>query len=375
MNGFDTQKYYELTLDLTEKLCRIPAPSGMEEKRAEFIKDYLHSIGYNNAYIDNAKNVIWDIKGQTEDYVLFIAHTDTVFPDLEPLPYVDDGKYIKCPGVCDDTVCAATILAYCKYLKDASIKPTKSILFSTNSCEEGLGDLRGVKQIFKDFENKISLMFTLDGGYKHICNKSVGSHRFNVNVKTEGGHSYNRFGNRNAISVLAWIISKIYQIEVPNKQDTKTTYNVGAISGGTSVNTIAQEAQMLCEYRSDDKECFEYMQKQFAQIFDEAKKEFADSEIEIVLVGNRPTMGDVDKEKMAELSKIVMDIQRKNANVEVEAESGSTDCNIPHSLGIPAICVGTYQGGGIHTREEYLEKESVKTGVNIMHDLFNEFSK
>ena len=375
MSNFDTQKYYDLTMRLTEELCKIPSPSGLEDKRAEYIKNYLHKIGYTNAYVDSAKNVIWDIKGDTEDYVLFMAHTDTVFPDLEPLPYVDDGEIIRCPGVCDDTVCVAMILAYCQYLKEINFKPYRSILFSANACEEGLGDLKGVKQIYKDFANKISLMFTLDGGYAHIVNKSVGSHRYKICAKTQGGHSFGAFGRRNAIQVLSNIIENIYKIEVPKKDGVKTTYNVGTISGGTSVNTVAQSAEMLCEYRSDDNECLNIMQNKFNDIFENAKKQFSDAEIEVVLVGNRPAMGNVNKEQLDKISNIVMDIQSKNANVEVKATSGSTDCNIPHSLGIPAVCVGVYKGKGVHTREEYLEKESVKIGVNIMHDLFNEFSK
>lgn len=375
MNKFDTQKYYDLTMKLTEELCKIPAPSGLEDKRAEYIKNYLHKIGYINAYIDSAKNVIWDIKGETEDYVLFMAHTDTVFPDLEPLPYEDNGKIIKCPGVCDDTVCVAIILAYCQYLKEINFKATRSILFCANACEEGLGDLKGTRQLYKDFANKIKLMFTLDGGYSHIVNKSVGSHRFNVLVETMGGHSYGSFGRLNAIRVLSNIVDKIYQIEAPVKEGTKTTYNVGIINGGTSVNTIAQKASMLCEYRSDDNDGFEFMQNKFKEVFDNAKNEFTDAKIKIELVGNRPAMGNVDKEKLDKISKIVMDIQHKNAGVDVFACAGSTDCNIPHSLGLPAICVGVYKGAGVHTREEYLEKESVMKGVNIMNDLFMEFSK
>ncbi len=375
MKKFDTQKYYDLAMHLTQELCKIPAPSGLEDARAEYIKNYLHKIGYANAYIDSAKNVIWDLKGNTDDYVLFMAHTDTVFPDLQPLPYIDDGEIIRCPGVCDDTVCVAIILAYCQYLKDINYKPNQSILFSANACEEGLGDLKGVKQIYKDFANKIPLMFTLDGGYNHIVNKSVGSHRYKISVKTQGGHSYGAFGRLNAIQVLASIVENIYQIEVPKKEGSKTTYNVGTISGGTSVNTIAQCAEMLCEYRSDDNDCLNIMQEKFSQIFEKAKEQFANAEIEITLVGNRPAMGKVDKEKLDKISKLVMDIQSKNTGGEVKASSGSTDCNIPHSLGLPAICVGVYKGAGVHTREEYLEKDSVKIGVNILNDLFMEISK
>ncbi len=375
MKQFGNREYYDLTLKLTEDLCKIPAPSGLEDKRAEYIKTYLHEIGYKNAYIDSAKNVIWDIKGNNDTYSLFMAHTDTVFPDLEPLPYIDDGKYIKCPGVCDDTVCVAMILAFCKFLKDIDYKVEKSILFSANSCEEGLGDLKGCKQIFKDFANKIDVMFTLDGGYSHICNKSVGSHRYKVSCKTQGGHSFGAFGRTNAIQVLSSIVNKIYQIQVPEIKETKTTYNVGIINGGTSVNTIAQDAEMLCEYRSDDNECLSIMKDKFYQIFDQVKSEYPDAKITIELVGNRPGMGNVDKDKLDKYSKMAVEVQAKHSNLEVKETSGSTDCNIPHSLGIPAVCVGVYKGAGVHTREEYLVKESVKIGLNVLNDLFMKVSK
>ena len=375
MKEFATKEYYDLTLKLTEELCKIPAPSGLEDKRAEYITNYLHSIGYINAYIDSAKNVIWDIKGSNDTYSLFMAHTDTVFPDLEPMPYIDDGELIKCPGVCDDTVCVSMILAFCKYLKDIDYKAEKSILFSANACEEGLGDLKGCKQIFKDFANKIDIMFTLDGGYSHIVNRSVGSHRYKVVALTQGGHSYGAFGRRNAIEVLSSIVNKIYQIQVPVKEGTKTTYNVGTICGGTSVNTIAQSAEMLCEYRSDDNECLKIMQDKFSQIFDQVKVEYPDATISIELVGNRPGMGDVDKEKMQQASKMVVEIQEKHSGAPVKESSGSTDCNIPHSLGIPAICVGVYKGAGVHTREEYLEKASIKIGLNVLSDVFMKVCK
>jgi len=375
MKSFASQEYYDLTLKLTEELCKIPAPSGLEDKRAEYIKNYLYDIGYKNAYIDSAKNVIWDIKGNNNTYSLFMAHTDTVFPDLEPLPYIDDGELIKCPGVCDDTVCVAMILAFCKYLKDIDFKAEKSVLFSANACEEGLGDLKGCKQIFKDFASKIDVMFTLDGGYNHIVNKSVGSHRYKVTCQTKGGHSYGAFGRTNAIAVLSNLVNEIYKIKVPQKEGAKTTYNVGMISGGTSVNTIAQSAELLCEYRSDDNECLNIMKEKFNLIFEQVKNDYPDVTIDIELVGNRQGMGNVDKEKLDKLSKMVVEIQEKHAKTEVKESSGSTDCNIPHSMGIPAICVGVYKGAGVHTREEYLVKESIKIGLNVLNDLFYSVSK
>lgn len=368
MSEFNSKELYFETLELTKELTVIPAPSGFEDKRAEFVLNYVKNIGYDNAYIDSAKNVIWKLDGETEDCTLFCAHTDVVFPDMDTLPLVEDDVYLWSPGVGDDTVCLTQMLIVCKYLKQIGFKPRKSLIFAANSCEEGLGNLEGSRQIFADYKN-ITRMFTFDGVYHHVINKSVGSHRFKVIVKTIGGHSFNDFGNKNAIAVVSKIINKIYEIQVPEKEDAKTTYNVGLINGGTSINTIAQEVEIFCEYRSDNLECFNIMQEKFKNIFETVKNEEPDAEIIVELVGDRPCMGNVDKAIMEELTNLVLGIQEKHTNIKVGLESGSTDCNIPHSLGIPAICVGVYDGAGVHTREENLVKESIKSGLNIVYEL------
>ena len=236
-------------------------------------------------------------------------------------------------------------------------------MFVANACEEGLGNLKGTRQIFKDYGDRISHMYTFDGGYGHIVNDSVGSHRYKVTALTEGGHSFGAFGNRNAINVLAGIINEIYKIEVPQREGSKTTYNVGIIEGGTSVNTIAQNASMLCEYRSDNVECLAIMEKKYAEIFENAKANC--QELKVELVGNRPCMDNMDMTRLNELSDFVCSVQEKYGKCEVKRDSGSTDANIPHSLGVPAICVGVYVGGGAHTTEEWLLKESLKPGFAI----------
>ena len=142
-----------------------------------------------------------------------------------------------------------------------------------NSCEEGLGNLKGSKQIMKDFEGRIKEFYTFDGKYPGLVDRCVGSHRYEVICETEGGHSYGAFGNNNAIAELAKLITKLYEVKVPVKENTKTTYNVGSIEGGTSVNTIAQQAKMLYEYRSDDAECVELMKNTFEKLVAEANAE------------------------------------------------------------------------------------------------------
>ena len=345
-----------------EELCAIPAPSHFEHARAEYCKKWLEDAGARGVYIDEALNVIFPMNCEGSDKItVFVAHTDTVFPDTEPMPYVDDGTYIKSPGVGDDTASLVVLLYAAKYLIENNFTAPNGLMFVCNSCEEGLGNLKGTRQLFSDYEGRIAQFISFDGVFANIADRCVGSHRYEVEVFTEGGHSYGAFGNRNAIAELSKIISEIYSIEVPKIGNSKTTYNVGGISGGTSINTIAQSAKMLCEYRSDNEDCLAEMKARFEGIFADAKARGLDLKID--LIGERPCMGKVDISKIDELTRIWAKIIEETANVKTRTHSSSTDCNIPLSLGIPALCIGVYNGGGWHTREEWIEKASLPIGL------------
>ncbi len=359
------EKYYDEMLNFTKKLGVIPAPSGDEGRRAEFVLSYMKRIGAENAYIDSAKNVICTLGDNEEDGIaLFMAHTDIVFPEETPLIIEEDEEHLRFPGITDDVACLAVLMAGLKYLLDNKISPKRKLMFVANSCEEGLGNLKGCRQIFQDFGDKIDHMYTFDGLYNHLVNDSVGSHRYEVTAITEGGHSFGAFGNRNAINVLAGIVKNIYDIEVPKVDDSKTTYNVGTISGGTSVNTIAENATMLVEYRSDNYKCLMEMQKKYSSIFENAKSECSD--LQVTLVGDRPCKCGVDDKKLQSMTNEAIQIYQKYLpNTDIEIKSGSTDCNIPHSLGIPALCIGVCDGGGAHTKGEWLIKSSLIPGFAI----------
>ena len=188
--------------------------------------------------------------------------------------------------------------------------------------------------------------------------------RYKVELDTEGGHSYGSFGNRNAIQRLAAVIEKLYEVEVPHDGDSKTTYNVGRISGGTSVNTIAQHAEMLYEYRSDSRICLETMGKYFSEIIEEAKKDCLN--LKLTVLGERPCMGDVDAQRQEALMQKVKQAIATRYHEEVKTYPGSTDCNIPFSVGIPSVCFGGYIGKGAHTREEHIMLDSMVTGTDII---------
>ena len=349
---------------LLEELCKIPAPSGKEDERAEYCKAWLLSIGAVGTYIDSAKNVIFPFccEGK-DDITVYVAHTDTVFPDLEPMPYSDDGKIIRSPGVGDDTASLCVMLLAIKFLIEQGIKSESGILFVANSCEEGLGNLKGTRQIFEDYKGRIKDFVSFDSNIGTANNKCVGSHRYEVTVKTQGGHSFQAFGRKNSIAEHSGIVSRIYDITPPKREGSRVSYNVGTISGGTSVNTIAQCASMLCEYRSDDVECLEVMQNEFLRIFDSARKE--DVEVLVDKVGDRPCARGVDESKVCELVERYRETVGEVVGGELIVKSASTDCNVPLSMGVPAICIGVYVGGGAHTREEWIEKASMIPGLDI----------
>ena len=354
----------ELLFKTLKELCLIPAPSHMEQNRAEYCKKYLESVGAKGVYIDEALNVVFPLNCENSNEItVVVAHTDTVFPDTEPMPYKDDGEKIYCPGVGDDTASLAVMLLTAKYMIEKNVKPEKGVMFVCNSCEEGLGNLKGTRQIFKDYAGRIGQFLSFDSTLNKIADRCVGSHRYEVEVKTVGGHSYLAFGNPNAIAQLSQIVAQIYDLEIPKRENAKTSYNVGIIEGGTSVNTIAQSAKMLCEYRSSSIECMQIMEEAFDKIFASAKERGVD--IRVTRIGERPCMGKVDLDKIEQMAKICENIIRETTGFEVEREFSSTDCNIPLYLGVPALCIGVYMGKEWHTRNEWIEKASLPLGLEV----------
>ena len=349
--------------DIIKELCGIPAPSHFEHKRAEFCKNWLEGIGAAGVYIDDALNVVFPLNCDSSDEItVFVAHTDTVFPDTKPMPYFDDGEKIHSPGVADDTTSVVVLLMTAKFFVENKVVPSKGVMFVCNSCEEGLGNLKGTRQLFEEYKGRIGRFISFDSNLNVVADRCVGSHRYEVEVLTEGGHSYGAFGNNNAIEKLSSIITEIYKIEVPQKTGTRTTYNVGTILGGTSINTIAQNAKMLCEYRSDDRECLEIMRNKFEAIFEAARSEKV--QINIKKVGDRPC-SNIESGKVEELKSVVVPVIEAVIGKNVSFASSSTDCNIPLSLGVPAICVGTNMHKGIHTREEWVDKASIISGLEV----------
>ncbi|MBQ8835258.1 MAG: M20/M25/M40 family metallo-hydrolase [Oscillospiraceae bacterium] len=353
--------------DLLVELAQIPAPSHHEEKRAQFCLDWLKAQGAETAYIDEALNVVYPIGCTGDDpLMVFMAHSDVVFPDTTSLPLtIADGK-IHCPGVGDDTANVVALLMASKYITELKLIPKDcGILLVVNSCEEGLGNLNGSRKIMEDFGGRIREFITFDGNASSIVNDAVGSKRYRVEIDTEGGHSYGNFCNRNAIAYLASMIDTLYTVKVP--PIGRTTFNVGTISGGTSVNTIAQHAEMLYEFRSNKREALAIMERHFTAAIELYRAKGI--RVTVTQLGDRPCSGDVDAALEAALSQRAAETVQRHYGIEAQFGAGSTDCNVPLSIGIPAVCVGCAIGHGAHTREECVEIDSLRPGLALALDL------
>lgn len=357
---------------LLKEWAAIPAPSHQEEKRAQAVRDWLLAQGAESAKIDEAGNVVYEMGCEkAERIVVFMAHMDVVFPDTEAFAVREEEGRMYAPGVGDDTANLVLLMMSLKYLLEKKAEPAEGwgILFAANVCEEGLGNLKGSRAICRKWKDKIAAFYSLDGYLGWVVTQAVGSQRYRVTVRTEGGHSYSAFGNPNAIHILSGLIQSLYAVRLP--QGAKTTYNVGTIRGGTTINSIAQEASMTYEFRSEDHQCLKYMEKFFNGTVEALR--LAGWDVETEVLGIRPCNEGVDAAALEALADGCRKVLSRYWGGEVRTKASSTDANIPLSMGIPACTVGCVAGGGAHTREEWIETDSLLPGFGTALGLVMEY--
>ncbi|MCR8907327.1 M20/M25/M40 family metallo-hydrolase [Thermophilibacter sp. ET337] len=359
---------FEEELELLRELAQIPAPSGHEERRAEFIRDWWLAQGapVGAVRIDEAKNVILSLPAGPHaepdgGIAVFAAHTDVVFPDTEPLPLAESRTRLLAPGVGDDTANLVGLMLAGRYLLRNQVPLDRPLLIVANSCEEGLGNLAGTRELFRHYAGRVAEFTSFDLYLGMHVVSAVGSHRWRVKCHTEGGHSWENFGRDNAIEALCSFIEDLYALELP--REAKTTINVGRFVGGTTVNSIAEDASVLVEYRSASEECLEQMYGKFVVLVEEHLKE--NTRIDAKLIGRRPASGEHTPEGQWELIARTDEVLRELGGVEPTHQESSTDANIPLSLGIPAHTVGAVEGDLLHTREEWIEKDSLRRGLAV----------
>lgn len=349
--------------DLLMALGKIPAPTRQEDLRAAFCRDWLQAQGAQQVHIDAAKNVICQLGApDARDLIVFAAHTDIVFPDLETLPMREEGGKLFAPGIGDDTANLVNLLLAARYLIREKPSLPCGVLVVANACEEGLGNLDGTKALFAAYGTRIRAYYSFDMYLPVCCHDAVGSYRYRVTCRTPGGHSYSDFGNANAIRLLCGLVEKLYHIQPPTR--ARTTYNVGRIEGGTTVNSIAQQAELLYEFRSTDQTCLEEMDRKFKAALEHWQHRGGTLEAE--LLGVRPGNGPLDPQALARFTDHSIHVIRTLTGREPDLTPGSTDSNVPLSLGIVANTIGTVEGGRPHTRQEWVDLESLHTGLQVV---------
>lgn len=344
------------TETLLLQLAAIPAPSGQEDQRVAFIKAWLEHIGCESVCIDDAKNVVYTYHPELPGPVdLFCAHTDVVFGDMTPLPMAMSGDTLTGPGCGDDTASLVLMLLALKELRESGIVPQRPMVFAANSCEEGLGNLKGSRHLVATYQGRLHSFTSFDAHWGQVVDTAVGSERYLITCRTAGGHSYRDYGAKNAIVDMATLISLLSGQTTP---DDFTTCNVGTIAGGTTVNSIPSECTITYEYRATSKESLAVMRRQLENLVAECAERGLRFTVETI--GCRPT-GKLENAHQQQLVALAERVIRHNGGYPVRCV-GSNDCNVPLSVGIPSVCLGIYEGAGSHTRQETVKLSSLKAG-------------
>jgi acetylornithine deacetylase/succinyl-diaminopimelate desuccinylase-like protein len=287
---------------------------------------------------------------------MLVAHTDTVFPAGVPITVSQEPGRLRGPGIGDNSLGVAAMIGALKVLDDLRIETEHDILAVATVGEEGLGNLRGVREAVRRYQDQLAGVIAVEGhNVGRITHGAVGSVRWKVTVRGPGGHSWGAFGKPSAIHGLGRIIAAIDELEVSSSP--KTTYNVGVIEGGTSVNTIAASASAVIDMRSVDSVALRHLVDRIGNIATSAAGDGLGVDIEVL--GERPA-GEIPIEHpFVQRSGDVLSA----LGMEPIFEASSTDANIPISLGIPAVCVGISRGTGGHTVNETIDVEPIATGL------------
>lgn len=354
-------------LDLGIQIQQIASPTFEEAERAEFIYNQFRAEPGElmDIHKDTVGNVLARLPGNRQAPALIIsAHMDTVFPGNTDLTCRQEKDKIYGPGIGDNSLGVAGLFAILWSIREKGIKPAGDIWFVANTCEEGLGNLHGMKAIVDRFGNTPKAYLILEGtAFGYIYHKAIGVQRYKITVKTEGGHSWKDYGKPSAIHVLSDLVTKIYAIKPPSHPHT--TLNVGRISGGTSINTIAAEAWLELDLRSEDNDTLGKLASQVFHLIESTQH--TGTKIEIVQIGQRPSGEISPNHPIINLAKACLFEQ----GYEPVLISGSTDANIPLSRNCPALVLGLTQGAGAHTIHEYIETNYLDAGLEHILQFIN----
>lgn len=343
----------------------IPAPTFQEEQRASFVMDRFRAIDLVDVFRDELHNVYGrtpalNASGNSAPAVLVSAHMDTVFPTETDLTISKNGNNrIFGPGVGDNSLGVAAMLALAEQIQERKLNLKHDIWWVATVCEEGLGDLKGIRQACTTLGDSIGVAIILEGiGLGRVYNAGLGAQRFQIDAKGPGGHSWLHASRPNAIHDLMKLGHAILtEIQVP--AHPRSALNIGLVSGGTSINTRAAEAFMSIDMRSTDHQVLEQMADSLNAVV-ARHAQSSDVQLSIKLVGNRPSATLSLSHPLVQATRNVLSFV---GSASSQPEMGSTDANIPLASGIPSVCIGITTGGNAHSKDEYINVAPIPLGM------------
>jgi acetylornithine deacetylase/succinyl-diaminopimelate desuccinylase-like protein len=356
-------------IELALQIQQIPAPTFHEYRRAEFVRGLFEQEGLKHVSVDEVGNVYGLLSGVAQSTnpaalheksnaqpLVVSAHLDTVFPIEMDVSVKRDNSLLHGIGIGDNSMGVAALMGLVWLIRERKINLKGDLWLVANVCEEGLGDLRGMKAVVERYGEDVLAYLVLEGmALGHVYHRAVGVKRYRITARTKGGHSWSDYGQLSAIHELSKLVVQLTSLELP--KEPRTTMNVGKISGGTSVNVIAPEAWLELDLRSEGQTALEKLIANVERIIREAGKPRLSFEVEVI--GARPA-GELDPDHP--LIELAEDCVREQG-LEAILTTGSTDANIPLSKGFPALVLGITIGGGAHTKDEFIKTAPVAQGM------------
>ncbi len=345
-------------LELAIEIQQIPAPTFSESLRADFVKTKFTEEGLADVSQDEVGNVYARLAGSgTGQPLVAVAHLDTVFPIETELETRREVGKVFGPGLGDNSIGVAALFGLVWLIRQRKIKLDGDLWLVADVGEEGLGDLRGMREAVKRFGSAIQGYLIVEGlALGHVYHRAIGVRRYRVTARTAGGHSWSDYGQPSAVHELAQLVTQLTALHVPVQP--RTTLNVGVIAGGTTVNTLAAEAWFELDLRSEDADTLTVLADQAEKLIAGANRPGV--EMEARVTSQRPS-GEISSHHP--FIRLALDCLREQG-MDGNLTAGSTDANIPLSLGIPAVVLGVTTGGGAHSKHEFIHTEPIEQGMN-----------